>query len=1156
MTLIFEGNPSLNRPKYGFCLISIRWLGLLAVTVFLFTGRSSATEWAYVTNENGTLTITGYSSYKHSELVVPAELEGRTVTGIGAEAFAKSHQDSVTVPASVVRIEERAFAGSGLNRIYIDTGNPIYSSINGGLGSKDGKVLLAVVYRLGGEWIVPEGVTRIAPGAFQNSGVRRIRLPASLEEIGENAFLECDALESIEVADGNARFRSVQGVLFDQAERLLLRHPALHTRSQVEIPEGVVEVAAGAFARATWSQSRTNSMTNIIFPASLKFIGERAFYRNEFLNSLSLPEGLTNISDRAFSGCSSLKSIELPEGLLKVGKGAFRECAEGSEVRISKSVLEIGAEAFPVRAKFSVHPESKSFVSEENVLFSKDRSVLLQVGGYYPAYSVPSSVRHVEPGAFRAVAWEKLSIPATVNSAQDETIAIATARFEVEEGNELWSSNDGVLFSKNGATLIKYPVHKGIGSYEVPVGTKWIRPAAMYYGPIETVILPAGLEEIGSEAFSYSTIKEINFPNSLKRIGRRAFLFTRLREVDLSNAMPAIEQSAFEGCHQLEVAELGGVGSLGEAVFQSCSRLKRVILREGIESIPGGAFGLTPALVEVILPESVTTIEAGAFYGSGIERLALPPGLSFIGAFAFSYCSNLSEMTIPAGVTNIPHAGFLNCSNLVSIGLPPGVKLIPEFAFAGCYLLKVLTLPASLERVEQFAFSGTALETLKVPAGVKFIGRGAFIRNRLLRSVELPNGLIELGGEAFSECVRLSEIRLPESLEHLGTTAFSDCGALETIHLGSKLSALGSGTFARSPRLRNVGPLDNIRSIGDSAFEGTGITNLFAGRSLTNIGERAFANCSGLKAIVVPGSVQDIGNEAFNDCLNLRNVVIEQGVVRLGDGIFGVCSNLTSVDLPAGLIEIGSAAFRNCVGLTNVLIPRDVERMGMAVFGGCKNLERIDVDEGNSVFASLDGALCNKDRTSLLEFPGGKGPDFRIPNGIQTIGSYAFSTVLKSVTIPDSVTRIDHYAFDALVDEMVVGSGVAYLGLRSLSAKTVYFMGDAPPQQFAFSRTVPSPKLYYLASAKGWGTSYGTVRTTPWEVKIVRLPEEQERADGRFRFSVSSLAPVTMVIEAASSGFRSEWVPVSTNQFGPERVVYEDVEAANFNSRIYRLRSP
>ena len=59
--------------------------------------------------------------------------------------------------------------------------------------------------------------------------------------------------------------------------------------------------------------------------------------------------------------------------------------------------------------------------------------------------------------------------------------------------------------------------------------------------------------------------------------------------------------------------------------------------------------------------------------------------------------------------------------------------------------------------------------------------------------------------------------------------------------------------------------------------------------SVTNIGNYAFENCSGLKSISIPNSVTSIDNYAFENCSDLTSITIPNSVTSIGYGAFEYC---------------------------------------------------------------------------------------------------------------------------------------------------------------------------------------------------------------------------------------------------------------------------
>lgn len=82
-------------------------------------------------------------------------------------------------------------------------------------------------------------------------------------------------------------------------------------------------------------------------------------------------------------------------------------------------------------------------------------------------------------------------------------------------------------------------------------------------------------------------------------------------------------------------------------------------------------------------------------------------------------------------------------------------------------------------------------------------------------------------------------------------------------------------------------------------------------------------------------------------------------------------------------------------------------------FSDCVNLCSINVDGNNDIYSSEDGVLFNKEMTTLLCFPEGKGGTYNIPKSVTSVEIWAFSDCvrLNCVNVPDQVTSIGSSAF-------------------------------------------------------------------------------------------------------------------------------------------------
>ena len=191
---------------------------------------------------------------------------------------------------------------------------------------------------------------------------------------------------------------------------------------------------------------------------------------------------------------------------------------------------------------------------------------------------------------------------------------------------------------------------------------------------------------------------------------------------------------------------------------------------------------------------------------------------------------------------------------------------------------------------------------------------------------------------------------------------------------------IGEYAFAYCSGLTSLTLPAGITSIGRSAFVGcSGLTSLTLPAGITSIDSYAFYSCSGLMSLTLPTGITSIGEYAFMGCSGLTSLTLPASITSIGDNAFSSCSGLTSLILPAGITSISNGAFKGCSGLTSLTLPAGITSIGDVAFSGCSGL------------------------TSLI-----------LPASITSIGSYAFSSCsgLTSIYVyPDIVPKMGSDVF-------------------------------------------------------------------------------------------------------------------------------------------------
>ena len=232
-----------------------------------------------------------------------------------------------------------------------------------------------------------------------------------------------------------------------------------------------------------------------------------------------------------------------------------------------------------------------------------------------------------------------------------------------------------------------------------------------------------------------------------------------------------------------------------------------------------------------------------------------------------------------------------------------------------------------------------------------------------VRRVTVEAGITSIGDYFFDSQDFIKEIILPESITRIGRSAYESCDGLEKVYLPD---------------------------------------------SIAEIGERAFESCDSLESFEFPLGFTEVPGSVLANCEQLRQVVLPESITSIKSKAFYKCENLINIVLPESLLEIEEDAFFSCTNLDKIWIPSAVQAIGEDAFAGCCSLTEIQVSEDNETYASIDGALFDKECTMLLVVPSGMEGIYSVPEGVIYIkGAFSDCGKITRVNIPASVQEID-----------------------------------------------------------------------------------------------------------------------------------------------------
>ena len=985
---------------------------------------------------------TGYAFANNSNITTVNF--GENVHDIPEYAFYNcSGITSVNLPNSVVNIGNRAFSDC-YNLESVTLGNSV-STINSYAFSYCSNIASVTL---------PNTVTYIGD-AFCYCSITSVDIPASVIVIGNRAF-SSSVLTAINVNSENNFFKSVDGVLYNEAGTTLVAYPCAKDGASFVVPETVTTIGGDAFYYCQNLKSVTlgsnveeiefeafyhSGLTEITIPASVTSIGSSAFSSCYSLQTVNYNatncEQMGDEWTSAFYECSNLKNLNIGDNVESIPERAFQNCYSLDFVQIPSTVEAIGSNAFYNVKSIAYSGEAedvdgnhwgankviRGVIDGDFAYADNTKKVLVAYLGYASDVAIPSTVETIGVGAFQNnTTLVSISIPTTVTTISNDAFNGCSNLASVRIPNSVTSIGNYAFYGCGNMQIATIPQSVvTIGYYAFPCNGQAI---------CEAESKPEGWDYTWRDYCdaTWNTAASDNY-------GTVDIVCTQ-RVNNVEEELPTSTEYVVEAGAMVEFA-------WDNQFFISLTPEHALVEGEKYR------FSFE---VKAETPTNVDfAIQGQADNGDFIMWNVFGGYQTFTETYnTYNYIGTVTQeqagiYCFAINLNDYPEANTYYFRNIVFDEL-----YIPERDEFEYEVLDAEQQTAYITRYSGKGGDVVVPSTVTIEGDeytVTAIGSAAFQNSTTLKSVSIPNTITEIGDNAFSGCRNMTAIDLPSSLTTIGEYAFYNCKKLASIVISASVESIGSSAFQDCEALATV-DLSNATSlttIGDNAFyscDALTAIDFSNTTSLSSIYYQAFYDCPLQGEVFIPGTVAYMGNYVFSGCADITNINCEANSkpdnwdydwnwegARNGriptnwaygkwnlsdDGVLTVLecfennspwSNMSdkimSVVIEDGVSCVGNGAFYNCKNLTSIDLPNSVTSIGNSAFSDCISLTSITL--GENVETIGNSAFSNCENLTSIE----------LPNSVTTIGGYAFYGCknLSSIDLPNSVTTIEGNAF-------------------------------------------------------------------------------------------------------------------------------------------------
>ena len=400
------------------------------------------------------------------------------------------------------------------------------------------------------------------------------------------------------------------------------------------------------------------------------------------------------------------------------------------------------------------------------------------------------------------------------------------------------------------------------------------------------------------------------------------------RKVILGSNMTNVDDFAFAGCKSLSEVIIPNTTSdlrIGKAAFSYTNAGNPTIeQRQSTLTIDDFAFSYASSPNQnIVIPDNVILKDYVFKKSTFIKKVTV--GNSVLGENDFDLDNNLEEIELSDTIKVLPKNIFEGCDNLKKV-TAPGVTIIEEGVFSNKNNITTLTL-GTLKYLGDSAFSGSQYITPETYAQLLpsthaitlgknvFTGctgltgtitlnmnnnsvtengkeyqpdfTGAFVgcKNITKGVIVSSDSITQLPSHIFAGCTSLQDVDFPNTVKTIGSTAFESCTSITNELLNNKIltniTEIQSGAFYNDTGITGEFTIpENIKVIGNKAFENTGITKVNYNTALESLG--AYAVPETREVLRMPSThINSLSSNAFT---GVREIFFEvENVAYLGE---------------------------------------------------------------------------------------------------------------------------------------------------------------------------------------------------------------------------------------------------------------------------------